>query len=308
MFVIAWRTSCSAQTGCCVLGVACLSAFVCWNFAVCIRFLCSILCLIRRSVAACSAVAFWYFMGCADDADRWLVNFATFASLSNPADSQYAVGLWRICFGPLFGNACSGLRLCQNIVCVVYPARYVPSFLYPHWTYRTRSASTWRVSSHSLGAKISWNVVTNVCPGSFSMPECRKASACWMLPTKPASTLDSKLHAQLSSLGRIGTDSVFDPSLLPHTSPGVPKVTDWSATDTPPLMLTIGGACARLLRQLLSTLHLHPTNGFRNVVAFPPPGFNHQNVSDMVQCSSHSAIAPAIYIVSVRGAFWILPF
>ena len=101
----------------------------------------------------------------------------------------------------------------------------MPSSLYPHWTYRTRSASTWRVSSHSLGAKISWSVAINVCPCSFSMPECRKASACWMLPTKPASTLDSTLHAQLSSLGRIGTVLVFDPSLLPRASPRIPKAT-----------------------------------------------------------------------------------
>ena len=111
---------------------------------------------------------------------------------------------------PLFRNACSCLRVYQNIVCVVYPARYMPSFLYRHWTYCTRSASTWRVSSHNLGAKISWSVAINVCPCSFSMPDCRNASACWMLPTKPARALDSTLHAQPSSLRRIDTVFVFD--------------------------------------------------------------------------------------------------
>ena len=187
-------------------------------------------------------------------------------------------GLWRIRFAPLFRNACSCLRLCQHFVCVVHPARYTPSFPYPHWTYRTRSASTWRVSSHSLGAKISWSVVINICSCAFSMPERRKASAHWMLPTTHTTRAALVLAQDRHGFG------------IRHLSPAARlslcAQRHWSATDTPPLMSTFGGACARLLRQLLSTLHLHRTTGFREVVSFPPRGFYSQSVSDMVQCSS----------------------
>ena len=190
--------------------------------------------------------------------------------------------MWLIRFGPLFRNACSCLRLCQNIVCVVYPARYVPSFPYPHWTYRTRSASTWRVSSHNLGVKISWSVAINVCPCSFSMPNCRKASAYWMLPTKPARALDSTPHAQPSSLRKIGTVFVFDPS-SPAARISSCSQSHWSSTGTH----SADADHRWCMRPTSSAASATSSSSSKNWVSqcgcFSTTW---QNVSDMVHCSS----------------------
>ena len=80
---------------------------------------------------------------------------------------------------------------------------------------------------------------------------------------------------------------------------------------TPPRLPTIGFSCARLLRLLLSTLHLHRTTGFREVVSFPPPGFYNQSVSDMVQCSSSTRQLrqplTSLAFASFCGCFYLKP-
>ena len=85
----------------------------------------------------------------------------------------------------------------------------------------------------------------------------------------------------------------------------------WSAMGTPPRLPTIGFACARLLRLLLSTLHLHRTTGFREVVSFPPPGFYSRSVSDMVQCPSSTRQLrqplTSLAFASFCGCFYLKP-